>query len=854
MEGRVDRDIFGVRELLPMNFASVVERNGDRVVVNRGSAHGVTTGSTYHVYSQGTKRVPSAADPANLARLGAIEIESVSVVRSVARITAEAPPDAVAPRTRAFEISHARGAMAMSVDIVGAGQGSESTVAALRDALSSSPLVDVSAAASAAAPFARAYLIAPRASVGPTDPAPQLGAVDRPTWAVVDTTGQLLMPRRYPGEESIIRGNLEKVVRYRQALALENPNPNSALRGKFAIEVMRWDASGQWVVATPDERRGLPVLENGEPIAFRVTSTHDAPAYISVLDFQENHALSLLFPTDGGQDTFHPGSPFEKGAVPPGSRERMKVQGEFRDGALEATEALKLFVTSSPANFGVLAQTGTRAVPSTRAADSPVTTLLRIAVATDDRSGATLTRAIVADDLPEDDPDDWTAVTASFVIRRTPVAIDGEEKPIDGRTTLRANGFAAVVSNSAGSNAAADEVVDAIQRALGETDGVATKRIEVADARRTEGTRDGAGPSLHLMVPRGDSGEQMIVSTDADGVVTLHFPQPDGATRALGGPAAPLKFRIPVPTVGEAPAPGTRGAIDAAMVFSQSQIGRQVLTLIVYPMGGAALASVGEDMTQRWETAARPYRARAFSPDNYARGDVPSLDVEGWRHLSGGRSLLFLHDTFGRAHAGFAAMPRDFVAELDRLYEGRVFAFDHFTLSHDPRRNAATLLDLLTRTSDASLDVDVLAHGRGALVARALVEGGSSTLAGIDRVRVRNVVMAGAPNAGTPFGDLVNIERAITAYTVLASSILSNSADRSPEVSSPSRRRFCSSRRPGSRASAPCDQGATSSIRSSRGTPRRRRAWRRATSPSLPTSCRRSPASRGGFETFSPTR
>ncbi|HEY6830722.1 MAG TPA: caspase family protein, partial [Gemmatimonadaceae bacterium] len=486
MEGRVDRDIFGVSELLPMNFASVVERGGDRVVLNRGSAHGTTVGSTYKVFPQGTKRIPSGdVESANTPCLGTIQIESVAVVRSVARITAESSFGAIGLQARAFEISHARGTMSMAVEI-DAPEGSEA--AALRDALAPSPLLELSSAGSSTAPFARVYLIGPRESVGPSDPAPQFGAVDRPTWVVVDTTGQLLMARRSPGEEATIRANLEKVVRYRQALALDNPNPNSALRGKFTLEVLRWDATGNWVVATADEERGLPVIANGDPIAFRITGTHDKPTYISVLDFQENYALSLLFPVDGGQDMLNPGSPFEKGAVLPGSRERMKVQGSFNDGALEVTETLKLFVTSSPANFGVLAQAGTRAVAAPQAARSPLTTLLRMAVETTDRSESTNTRAIVGDELPEDDPDDWTTVTASFVIRRTPVALEGQSQTLNDRTTLQANGFSAVVSNSAGTNAAADALVDAVQRAVDETDGTTTKRIEVADARMTAGT------------------------------------------------------------------------------------------------------------------------------------------------------------------------------------------------------------------------------------------------------------------------------------------------------------------------------------------------------------------------------
>src|SRR6185503_13910724 len=59
MEGRVDRAVFGVTELLPMDFAKVLSRVDDRVTLNRGSVHGMTVGSVYRVYPQGTKHIPA---------------------------------------------------------------------------------------------------------------------------------------------------------------------------------------------------------------------------------------------------------------------------------------------------------------------------------------------------------------------------------------------------------------------------------------------------------------------------------------------------------------------------------------------------------------------------------------------------------------------------------------------------------------------------------------------------------------------------------------------------------------------------------------------------------------------------
>ena len=242
------------------------------MTLNCGVAHGVTKGSVYSVYPQGMNRIPAPDDHSSdqPALLGEVEIVSVSAVQSIGQITSETTDDPITTSSRAFEIAHARGPMSMAVEIV-ARDGAESEVAALRAELARSPIVDVVSAEQPATPFARAYLIAPRTSVSASDPVPQLGAIEATTWAVVNTSGEMLTPPKRVGDEAVIREGIEKVARFTQALGLDNPNPRSRLRGKFALEVMRRGADGQWEVAKPEKAGGLPVLEDGGAFAFRVT-------------------------------------------------------------------------------------------------------------------------------------------------------------------------------------------------------------------------------------------------------------------------------------------------------------------------------------------------------------------------------------------------------------------------------------------------------------------------------------------------------------------------------------------------------------------------------------------------------
>ncbi|WUI60523.1 hypothetical protein OG774_22620 [Actinomycetospora sp. NBC_00405] len=57
-------------------------------------------------------------------------------------------------------------------------------------------------------------------------------------------------------------------------------------------------------------------------------------------------------------------------------------------------------------------------------------------------------------------------------------------------------------------------------------------------------------------------------------------------------------------------------------------------------------------------------------------------------------------------------------AHLERAYDGRIIAFDHPTASVPPEQNAKALLRLIP--DDVHLELDIVCHSRGGLVARIL--------------------------------------------------------------------------------------------------------------------------------------
>ena len=115
------------------------------------------------------------------------------------------------------------------------------------------------------------------------------------------------------------------------------------------------------------------------------------------------------------------------------------------------------------------------------------------------------------------------------------------------------------------------------------------------------------------------------------------------------------------------------------------------------------------------------------------------------------RSLLFVHGTFSHAAAAFAdlaAAPGLFAA-LERRYEGRVFAFNHFTVGTSPAANAR---DLLERLSPTPVLVDGISHSRGGLVLRALAEEKA-------RLALGRVFLVASPNEGTPLASPARWDR-----------------------------------------------------------------------------------------------
>jgi pimeloyl-ACP methyl ester carboxylesterase len=337
---------------------------------------------------------------------------------------------------------------------------------------------------------------------------------------------------------------------------------------------------------------------------------------------------------------------------------------------------------------------------------------------------------------------------------------------------MTANGKSSEGPRKAGTRSAAAKELPALDAALLGTNVTEVKQIELNDVRTqpqsgtTRGTRAPNGDdALELEVPAPDAKQGCIVLSVVDGALSWHVPlNADNSVAAptksatRGGGGEKFLFRIPNTAPAAKAGAAQRGVIGA--------IGQKLLKVLVYPITDPLLGPVGEHFARKWETNKRPYGVRTFTPENYQKADAGAFTDADWTRMAEGRALMFVHGTFSTAHGGFMQLPATALQELSDMYNGRVFAFNHFSLSDDPRTNVEAFLKMM-RDAGVKLDVDIICHSRGGLVSRAFAERADTT----GDFKVGSVVFVGTPNAGTllaqPDHMMSMIDRYTTALNVI---------------------------------------------------------------------------------------
>jgi len=250
---------------------------------------------------------------------------------------------------------------------------------------------------------------------------------------------------------------------------------------------------------------------------------------------------------------------------------------------------------------------------------------------------------------------------------------------------------------------------------------------------------------------------QMLLAVGENGALSWHFAKSDGgaAVRAGGDTRTYLVPRHVTPADGAAPTRGIMGAV-----------GKKLLKVLTFKLIDKAAGAVGEYFVRRWEAEHRKYRLRGVTSGNVADATVPDLTAAELGALAGQRVLLLVHGTGSRTHSAFSSIPAALMDELNRRYGGRVLGFDHPSVGWTPTENVAWLGEHLA-ASNATLDVDIVAHSRGGLVARMLAERPADNALASGALRVGTIVFVGTPNAGTALAAFERIGQFIDRMTNL---------------------------------------------------------------------------------------
>lgn len=775
MEGALDRVLFGVEEVVPLTGVRVAERSGTEVELAAGAAHGLTVGATWSVHAEG------ATDAK--APIGTLTITNVEAVTASATLTEEEEAGRVQANCWAVQEAVDQD-LRLTVSVAGPAEVEEDLDALRKNVADSAFLVLTPDEADAEV---RLYVVPARDEAAP--PVPQLGTVATPLWVAVGRDGRLLAPPHAIDEPAALGttvSNLNRICKYRRVLSIDDRSPDNPLAGKIEMVLHRKRPGSTWEEAVSDGTSGLAVFNagqagdkhaEGDRFGVTVTNHSERSVYISLLYLGCDYEVSTpLYPyTTGKQQPLEPGDTLSIGMAPKDPQfmltfpERYPFAPEPGERAIEGLDTLKLFVTSQQADFSALAQGGMRSA----AAGGPLEQLLTMA------SEGQSTRAFQV--VRPEPQDAWTTVTQSYLLRKVLASTDlqAEGAATLGDVAIHTRGLAGRVRELAPPAARTRSVDDppaqgaqrrGVQEALRAEHIAAAYGIGIQPDLQASRSADVAEPLIELEAPDPGPGQgQFVLYTDEAGVMSWHTALPAPPTRSL---TQRRRYRLeqrvrPLPpdeSDGDGQ-PGSRGLVG-------SFIRDKLLEVLVFPLVDPLIGKVGDYFAGRWEARKRPYRYRTFTPDNYQQYEASPVDADRWASLQQGRALLLVHGTFSQAHTGFGGFAPATVAALHKRYGGRVFAFDHFTLSDDPVQNIDWFVRHLPEAAD--LDLDIICHSRGGLVSRVLAERQSAVSLGSRTVRVGKIVFVASPNAGTALADPDHMGDLVDAYTNLFSLIPDN--------------------------------------------------------------------------------
>ncbi len=391
IEGAIDRELFGVKDIEPLRYIPIEGVNGDKLTLDGGAAHGLRRGSKWAIYPPGTKQ----AD--NIDKIGTMQISKVGALSSSAVIIEGLGK--VVVDARCVEIEAIGAIDPLLVDLSELNTHSR---ALMEPAIRRSRLLAV--ANSPDATDIQARIIESASSLPGNISAREKARIAGPIFAFFEDEDTLCMPLHpvnEPGVSKILLRNLEKIAKFRNVLRLDNPN--STLNVEFNLYKRAPDeelelANGGNFEFREDDEMVLEIKNNEE----------ERPVFFSIIWINATREIMHFYPHRKSSEELAPGMTVRIGHL--SNKLTVSLGDDFI--ADVGSETCKAIFSTTESDFSWLNQDGMR---SGKAASSGVTAV----DAALNGAAAAATGEERQDGAATPPQEDWDAVNRSYVLTRT---------------------------------------------------------------------------------------------------------------------------------------------------------------------------------------------------------------------------------------------------------------------------------------------------------------------------------------------------------------------------------------------------------------------------------------------------
>ncbi|MEM7359416.1 MAG: caspase family protein [Pseudomonadota bacterium] len=385
IEGRIDRALFGVKDIEPLSYLPVTAVTGKKLTIDGGAAHGLERGSKWQIYPAATKTTEGVAalDTATIVKVGATT-SGAELVRANKKVTTGC---------RAV-VKDARIRTPLLQVFVDNKLGNKAR--ALRTRINQSKLLKLALSKRMADVEATIVARNSRAAKNLQTDLGERGAVlaQSDCWAFTYDDGDLAFaPHSVTSRsvEHILTENLEKIARYRRILALQNP------RAKVDVSFNLYTRSATDKLSNANG--GSTEFDEGDSIVLEITNNEsDRSVFFSLVWLSGDMAIDHFYPPRKNSEELAAGKTIRIGH---GKRHLRAALSKNVIGDV-AMETCKLMVTTQQSDFSWLNQAGTRSI------NQASSTVAEFDVAF--RGGGS--------EKSVKPKDDWNALNRSMMIRR----------------------------------------------------------------------------------------------------------------------------------------------------------------------------------------------------------------------------------------------------------------------------------------------------------------------------------------------------------------------------------------------------------------------------------------------------